>query len=386
MSKRGEEEKRILCVGSAGVDFVALVSKFPQPDEKIRSSELLVEGGGNAANTACAIGRLGYCPVGLVTSIGTDVHGTTILSGLQQDHVDTRLVQIHPNATSPFTYILSESTHHTRTCIHQPGSHTVTSDFVTQTVLPQLQPPSSYMAVHFDVRQVDASIAIAQHCISHHIPYSVDVEKPRPGLLDLMAHATIILCNSQFCQTALSSGLVVLPTTPTTIPKHYNSKRWNILQNLKTVMTKLAPKAKIIITTLGQDGSCLYLADSSFEEKEKEVTIMEQVTSQYGALWCSSNNNIQVVDTTGAGDAFQGGFLTAYYKTTTEHKNSKKTLAHALRFATHVATQKVQAPGARKGLPTSSDTFLQSEMQQLIQQQQQNIEIVCNAKKQKTTS
>ena len=378
-----EEKKRILCVGSAGIDFVALVSKFPQPDEKIRSSALLVEGGGNAANTACAIGRLGYCHVGLVTSIGTDVHGTMILSGLQQDHVDTQLVQTHSNATSPFTYILSESTHHTRTCIHQPGSHTVTSDFVRQTVIPQLH---TYTAVHFDVRQVDASIDIAQYCISHPIPYSVDVEKPRPGLLDLMAHATIILCNSTFCQTALSSQLV-LQTTPLVPNKHPN-KRCTILHNLKTVMTKLAPKAKIIITTLGQDGSCLYLPGSKFEEEE--VVIMEQVTSQYGALWCSSNTDINVVDTTGAGDAFQGGFLTAYYSSNTttsfDNQNSMKSLAHALRFATHVATQKVQAPGARKGLPTSSDPFLQSEMQQLKQQQQQHVKKSCNAKKQKTKS
>jgi hypothetical protein len=47
---------RSVCL--AVVDFVAAVDDhFLEPNEKMRSSSLVVEGGGNAADSACAIGR-----------------------------------------------------------------------------------------------------------------------------------------------------------------------------------------------------------------------------------------------------------------------------------------------------------------------------------------
>ena len=63
----------ILSFGNACVDLLAICDHFPVPDEKMRSSRLLFEGGGNAANTACAIGRLSdYATVNVATAIGND--------------------------------------------------------------------------------------------------------------------------------------------------------------------------------------------------------------------------------------------------------------------------------------------------------------------------
>ena len=79
-SKTGTPQ--VLSVGLAAVDFVATVDHFPSPDEKMRSSSLIVEGGGNAANTACAIAGMAPFVGGstLLTAVGEDANGKTIIA------------------------------------------------------------------------------------------------------------------------------------------------------------------------------------------------------------------------------------------------------------------------------------------------------------------
>lgn len=50
---------RILCVGSAVLDYVYAVDAMPSRPEKYRARNLVVVGGGVAANAAVAVARLG---------------------------------------------------------------------------------------------------------------------------------------------------------------------------------------------------------------------------------------------------------------------------------------------------------------------------------------
>lgn len=77
----------IVCLGVAGLDMLGYVGRFPSPDEKVRTTRAVTAGGGNAANTAVAIARLGEA-VGLATCVGLDREGDTIVEGLQADGVD----------------------------------------------------------------------------------------------------------------------------------------------------------------------------------------------------------------------------------------------------------------------------------------------------------
>jgi sulfofructose kinase len=63
---------------------------------------------------------------------------------------------------------------------------------------------------------------------------------------------------------------------------------------------------------------------------------------------------VDVVDTTGAGDAFHGGFAVAL----TEHRLT----AECVRFASATAALKCRRLGARAGLPTREEVevFLES--------------------------
>src|SRR5690349_15190966 len=106
----------VLGVGVATVDLIACIDHFPAPDEKMRASEFSLAGGGNAANTIVALGRLG-CNAKLLSRVGDDALGTYAHDLLKKEGINTSLLQIDKMPT-PFSCILVETVQHTRTIIH----------------------------------------------------------------------------------------------------------------------------------------------------------------------------------------------------------------------------------------------------------------------------
>jgi hypothetical protein len=64
--------------------------------------------------------------------------------------------------------------------------------------------------------------------------------------------------------------------------------------------------------------------------------------------------DLKIVDTTGAGDAFIGGFLLAKIGAASDDCADKHSVPLALNFASWVAGKKIEGPGARHSLPTGT--------------------------------
>ena len=58
-SAASPRKKKIVGVGSAGVDYLASIASFPKPDAKLRTDAFETQGGGNAGNALVAMARLG---------------------------------------------------------------------------------------------------------------------------------------------------------------------------------------------------------------------------------------------------------------------------------------------------------------------------------------
>jgi sugar/nucleoside kinase (ribokinase family) len=377
---------KILCVGICSLDTIATLNEFPSPDEKLRSTSLSHAGGGNAANTAVAISRLSHnipnlksldINIDLLSAVGDDSNGDAILLGLKPEKVGVDLVERY-NGDSPWSYIMLVGD--TRTIIHQPSTRDLSDEYVQSNLIQKdenhEQRLSNYKAVHFDVRHPKAAINVAKECRNLDIPYSVDVERPRDELLELLSGASVVICNSNYVNLVLGE-IENKDKETTTNRSEFNEKE--VVERFRHVLIQQAPCAKIGVMTLGGRGSFLVSLDNHLTlSDDDDDGILEStlnspaVVERHGALWCESFPNCKIIDTTGAGDAFQGGFLTALWGYSIHQNRSNKlssrltvpmnkvVLSHAMRIGSKVAAKKIEQAGARDGLPRY-DTFIESE-------------------------
>jgi sugar/nucleoside kinase (ribokinase family) len=71
----------IVCIGSINVDFIFAADRWPAEHEKYRAEDYVCATGGAAANTACELSRLGR-KVTIVGGTGNDYLGNIALNGL----------------------------------------------------------------------------------------------------------------------------------------------------------------------------------------------------------------------------------------------------------------------------------------------------------------
>jgi len=95
---------RVLLAGVAVADLVFTVDEMPRTAEKYRAQSAHICGGGNAANSAVAVSRLGAQAI-LAARVGDDFVGGFILDELQKHNVDTSLVKRITGGASSFSSI-----------------------------------------------------------------------------------------------------------------------------------------------------------------------------------------------------------------------------------------------------------------------------------------
>ncbi|KAF3530818.1 hypothetical protein DY000_02037165 [Brassica cretica] len=315
----------VIGCGGTTVDFLATVDSYPKPDDKIRSTSLKVQGGGNAGNALTCAARLGLT-CRLISKarivVANDSQGKGILEELESDGVDTFFLVVSKEGNTPFTYVIVDKQTQTRTCIHTPGyPPMVPTDLPQSTMLSALDRAS---IAYFDVRLHETALVIAK---------------------EAWTEVSSIPC-------ALVSMLLRLP------------------------------KLKFVIVTLGEEGCLMIQRDSTEASESKETDIESLVESLKqrsdstatfptcvssettklkangigtlsGRLFLGTAEKIppeELVDTTGAGDAFIGAVLYALCAGMPPEK--------MLPFATQVAACNCRALGARTGLPHRTDPRL----------------------------
>lgn len=352
------ENHIVVGCGGLAVDYLAAVASFPKPDDKIRSTSFQVQGGGNAGNAITCAARLGLNPR-LISKVADDVHGRGMLKELQADGVDTSYLVVSPEGNSPFTYVIVDNETKTRTCIHTPGYPPMAPEELPQTRLESALDGAKL--VYFDVRLHETALDIAKEATRRRIPILLDTERKREGMDELLSFANYVVCPAKFPQVW---------TEELSLPKA-----------LLSMLLRL-PNIKFVIVTLGENG-CIMLERSITEPLHSEEMDVEEVVESLkqkiahdssspscvsssmtylradglgtlsGRLHVGTAEKIsqsELVDTTGAGDAFVGALLYALC--------AEMPPERMLPFASQVAACGCRALGARSGLPHLSDPRL----------------------------
>eukprot|EP00268_Persea_americana_P021191 TRINITY_DN2116_c0_g2_i3.p1 TRINITY_DN2116_c0_g2~~TRINITY_DN2116_c0_g2_i3.p1 ORF type:complete len:412 (+),score=94.79 TRINITY_DN2116_c0_g2_i3:172-1407(+) len=353
------EKRIILGCGGLGQDYLATVASFPKPDEKIRSTSIMVQGGGNAGNALTGAARLGLKPR-LISKVANDGPGKGLLAELEADGVDTSYIAVSEEGNTPFTYIIVDNQMKTRTCIYTPGHPGVEPDDLSQSSL--LSALDGARIFYSDVRLPEIALVIAKEAARMQVPILVDAERKREGLDDLFNLAHYVVCSEK------------LPQAWTAAP--------SIASALLSMLVRL-PKLKFVIVTLGENG-CIMLERNTSEDPEAEEmdvdSLLESLKQKIdgtktiptcisskpklrlsadgvgtvcGRLLVGTSEVVppsELIDTTGAGDAFIGAILYAICADMSPEK--------MLPFAAKVAAANCRALGARTGLPQRADPCL----------------------------
>jgi sugar/nucleoside kinase (ribokinase family) len=318
----------VLVFGAACLDYIASVDHFPQPDEKLRTDSLTICGGGNAGNTSTCLSRLGI-KLKLLVKVGDDANGEKILEDFRKEkNIDTSLILIQPSMISQLTYVIVDVIAKTRACLFSAKNEQILCDDLRLDCLDQIR------FIHFDSRSTEAAVYLAKLAKEKSILCSLDLERERPYLDQLIPLMDYIITTEDYsCHVCKDASLI---------------------QTAK----RLLPTCQFVIITRGKNGSILIerFDEQIFSPIEKtdqtQGSIITQEIQEDLLIWNCTAWPIQsedIIDTTGCGDAFIGGII---YGLLTEKLWSKGQL---LRFASYIAMCKLKGIGARTSLPYLSE-------------------------------
>ncbi|OIT38542.1 PREDICTED: ribokinase-like [Nicotiana attenuata] len=349
----------VLGCGMVALDFLVTVDSYPKPDDKIRSTSFLVQGGGNTGNALTCAARLGLTPR-IISKVADDSQGKRILNELEADGIDTSFIVVSEGGHSTISYVIVDSQTKTRTSIYTPGYPPMVSDDLPESNL--LSGLDSVRLVYTDGVLHETALVVAQEAHRRSIPIVIDAERKIEGLDEILHMATYVVCSTRFPQ---------IWTEASSIPSA-----------LISILLKL-PSAKFVIVTLGEDG-CIMLEraetgnlqseevdiDDLFEKMKQSTVITSTmptckssdvaklhakgIGTVSGRLLVGTAEKIptsELVDTTGAGDAFVGAVLYSLCANLPPER--------MLTFAAQVAAIGCRALGARAGLPHLRDPRLQ---------------------------
>lgn len=248
----------VLCVGHACYDLVFAVDHHPAPDEKARAQAFLSCGGGTAANAAVTAAALG-ASTAFAGYLGADIYGEQHLAELAAAGVDTRLVVRGPQAT-PISAIFVKPGG-LRSIVNYKGETNTLA--LADLPLPDPLPLEALRpkVILFDGHQPALALALADWAAAHGIPTVLDADTVNAGNVHLLRRCTLVAASERFAADLLGAATA---------------------DDGLAALAQLAPN---VVVTLGERG------------------LLWQRGVERGRLRAFA---VEVVDTTGAGDAFHG--------------------------------------------------------------------------------
>lgn len=284
-----EKKPKVTVVGSINMDLVTITSQVPKRGETLFGEHFQMNPGGKGANQAVAAARLG-AHVQLIGCVGKDRFGEDIVAHLQEQGVDVSNVEPVTDVTATATIVVADQDN---SIIVVPGANNyVTASFVESR------------------REIIANSDILV------LQLEIPLDGVRKAVQIAKENGVKVILNPAPIQS-LPSDLIqdIDYLTP-------NEHEQMLLRQDRSA-EELSGK---LIVTKGSEGVCIY-------EEGREINVPAY--------------KIDVIDTTGAGDSFNGGLAYALGKGVS--------LRDACKYGNAVAALSTTKLGAQTGMPTGAE-------------------------------
>ncbi len=293
-------------VGSTMTDLVVRVPRLPEPGETIFGSSFFEGFGGKGSNQAVMAARLG-AKVGVVVKLGSDSYGDKTLQNYRNEGIDTTFVGRVEGASGVALITVAESGENVISLA--PGANTTLSPEDVAGAVAAVQGAVVLMAqLEVPLNATLAAFRLAKKSTTR------TILNPAPAA---ELPAELLLLTDILIPNEVEAGMLL-------------GRRVATLADAKEAATALLGRGpRAVAITLGGRGAV-------FAERGTR--------SQHIAV-----QPVEVVDTTGAGDAFVGSL--AYFLAC----QPDLPLSEAVARACHLASLTVRQPGAQSSYPKRAD-------------------------------
>jgi len=284
----------VVGLGYCSYDYLAMVPQRPEFDADTQTlTDFATDGGGPVSTALVALARLG-AGTAYIGVLGDDAHGQALGAMFAVEGVDCSRLRWAAGCRSQVCVILVEQRTGRRSILcHRPNCPSPALDDADFALV------ASARALHLDGHHMYDAIQVAKFACSRDILVSLDANRPREGLGQLIPHVDLLIASTPFASTF--TGL----KDPAQAAE---------------ILGRIGPRT--VVVTQSERG-CIWTSESGSGE--------------------SPGFRVKVVDTTGAGDAFHGAFLFGHLQ--------GWPLAQAAEFANAVAAINCTRLGGRAGLP-----------------------------------
>jgi len=309
----------LLIIGELNVDIIAAgLERLPELGKEMLAPSLELRMGSSSAICAAASSKLGL-RVGFVGKVGDDLFGRFVLGRLQEVGVDTEPIIVDASIRTGATIALSTS--EDRGFVTYPGS------------IVALTPEDVDHNLFERARHVHSSSFFLQQGL-------------QPGYPTLFAAARV-----RGCTTSLDTGYDPL--------ERWDSTLWDTLRQTDIFLPNEVEAPAIAGQT--DSGAALEVLAETVPLVVVKMGSRGAIARQ-GERWVQvAAFPVEVVETTGAGDTFDAGFLTAWLK--------GFTMEESLTLGVAAGSLSVTKVGGSEGAPTLAQVcaFLQERTHPLGQ-------------------
>jgi ribokinase len=292
-----DRKPAIVVIGSLNMDIVIEADRQPLMGETILGDKITFLPGGKGANQAVAAARLG-ARTAMIGAVGNDAFGQQLIADLDREGINTNAIKIVDGEATGLASILLAQGDNCIVCISGANAHCSPEDIDRNLAVIQ-ESDMILLQMEIPLDTIRYAITTAKR-LGKKVILNPAPAQPLPE--DLLRQVDYLTPN-------LSELLILLEKSEGDVTEH--------------IEQLLAVEVDHVVVTLGDEGAMFAGKDGL-----------------KGQIPC---HKVNVVDTTGAGDAFNAGLAVALAV--------NKPLKEAVAFANATAALSVTKYGAQNGMP-----------------------------------